>query len=97
MTIGIPGPHFDDTNFRLDFGKEGCAGRCGATVVPDLEDIGLEIRSAIDNTAFGIGIGVTHEQEVNASVGHLQDNGVLVDVIRKSGGWVEDRDGQAGV
>ena len=26
-----------------------------------------------------------------------QDDGVLVDVVRKRGGWVEDRDGQARV
>ncbi len=66
-------------------------------MVGDLEDVRLEICPAIGNTNFGIGIGVTHEQEGNASVGHLQDNGVLVDVVRQGGGWVEDRDGQAGV
>jgi len=31
------------------------------------------------------------------SLGHLQDEEVLVDVILKRGGWVEDRDGQAWV
>jgi len=25
------------------------------------------------------------------------DDGVLVDIVRKGGGWVEDRNGQAGV
>ena len=29
--------------------------------------------------------------------GHLQDDGVLVDIVRKRGGWVEGRDGQAWV
>jgi len=43
-------------------------------MVPYFEDICLKIRSAIGNTAFGIGIGITHEQEGNASVGHLQDD-----------------------
>ena len=66
-------------------------------MVPDLEDISLEIRSAIDNTAFGIGIGVTHEQEENTTAGHLQHDGVLVDIVREGGGWIEDRDGQARV
>ena len=56
-------PDFDNADLRMNFGKEGYAGRCGATVVPDFEDICLEIRSAIDNTAFGIGIGMTNEQE----------------------------------
>jgi len=63
-------------------------------VVPDLEDVGLKICPAIGNTAFGIGIHITHEQEGNASVGHFQDDGVLVDVVWEGGGWVEDRDGQ---
>jgi len=66
-------------------------------MVPDLEDVGLEICPAISNSCFGIGIGITHEQEGNASIGYLQDDGVLVDVVRKGGGWVEDRNGQAGV
>ena len=66
-------------------------------MVPDLEDIGLEIFPVIGNTAFSIGIGITHEQEGNASVGHLQDDGVLVDVVRKGGDWVEDLYGQARV
>jgi len=57
----------------------------------------LEIRSAIGNTAFGIGIGITHEPEGKASIGHLQDDGVLVDVVGEGDGWVEDRDGQARV
>ncbi len=35
-------------------------------MVPDLEDISLKIRSAIGNTVFGIGMGITHEQEGNA-------------------------------
>ena len=64
-------------------------------MVPDLEDIGLKIRSAIGKSAFGISISITHEQEGNSSSGHLQDDGVLVDTVRKRGGWVEDRDGQA--
>ena len=63
-------------------------------MVTDLEDVCLKIYSTIGNTGFGIGIAIAHEQEGNASVVHLQDDGVLVDVIRKSGGWVEDRDGQ---
>ena len=29
------------------------------------------------------GIGITHEQEWDASVGHPQDDGVLVDVVEK--------------
>ncbi|MCX6699395.1 MAG: hypothetical protein NTV68_05640 [Methanomicrobiales archaeon] len=56
-------PHFDDADLRLYFGKEGCAGRCGAARVADLEDISLKIRSTIGNTAFGIGMDITHEQE----------------------------------
>jgi len=40
--------------------------------VPDLEDIGPKIRPTIGNTAFSVGIGITHEQEGNASVGHFQ-------------------------
>jgi len=32
-------------------------------MVPDLEDIGLKICPAIGNTVFGIGIGITLEQE----------------------------------
>jgi len=32
-------------------------------MVPELEDVRLEIRPAIDNTVFGIGIRITHEQE----------------------------------
>ena len=63
-------------------------------MVPDLEDIGLEIFPVIGNTAFSIGIGITHEQEGNASVGHLQDEGVLVDIVGEGGGWIKDRDGQ---
>ncbi len=72
----------------------------GCTLVRNAElneAIFLEIRSAIDHTAFGIGMGITHEQEGNASVGHLQDDGVLVDVVRKGGDWVEDLYGQARV
>ncbi|GEM_PF-6126075 len=64
-------------------------------MVPDLEDICLNICSAICNSGFGVGIGITHEKEGNSPVGHLQDDGVLVDVVREGGGWVEDRDGQA--
>jgi len=30
-------------------------------------------------------------------VGHLQDDGVLVDVVREGGDWVEDRVGKARV
>jgi len=59
-------------------------------MVPDFEEVCLKIRSAIDNTAFGIGIGVTHEQEENTTAGHLQHDGVLVDIVREGGGWVED-------
>ncbi len=66
-------------------------------MILDLEDICLEICPAIGNTAFGIGIGITYEQEENASSGHLQDDGVLVDIIREGGGWVEDREGPARV
>jgi len=61
-------------------------------MILDLEDICLEICPAIGNTAFGIGIGITYEQEENASSGHLQDDGVLVYIIREGGGWVEDRE-----
>ena len=50
-------------------------------MVADFEDVCLKIRSAIGNTAFGISIGITHEQEGNASSGHLQDDGVLVEVV----------------
>ena len=57
-------------------------------MVPDLVDISLKICSAIGNAAFGIGIATAHEQEGNASSGHLQDNGALVDIVLKSGGWV---------
>jgi len=32
-------------------------------MVPDFEDISLKIRSTIGNTAFGIGICITHEPE----------------------------------
>jgi len=32
-------------------------------MVPDFEDICLKIRSAIGNTGFSVGIGITHEQE----------------------------------
>jgi len=32
-------------------------------VVPDLEDVGLEIRPAVGNLGFSIGIGITQEQE----------------------------------
>ena len=63
-------------------------------MVPDLEDVGLEICPAIGNSGFGIGIGITHEQDGNATVGHFKDDGVLVDIIREGGGWIEDRDGQ---
>ena len=56
-------------------------------MVPDLEDICLEIRSTIGNSGFGIGIGITHEKEGKASVGHLQDDGVLVDVVGEDGGY----------
>jgi len=31
--------------------------------VADFEEIGLEIRSTIGNTGFGVGIGITHEKE----------------------------------
>ncbi len=54
-------------------------------MVTNFEDIGLKIRTPISNAAFGIGIGITHEQEGNASSGHLQDEGVLVDYISWSG------------
>ncbi len=59
-------------------------------MVPDLEDICLVICCAISHSGFGIGIGITHEQEGNASGGHLQDDGVLVDVVGEGGGWVEE-------
>lgn len=50
-------------------------------MVPDLEDFNLKICSVIGRAAFGIGIDITHEQEGNTSAGHLQDDGVLVDVV----------------
>jgi len=56
-------PYFDDGGIHLYFSQEGRAGRCRASMVPDLEDDSLNTRSAIGNTAFGIGIDVTHEQE----------------------------------
>ncbi len=59
-------------------------------MVPDLEDVCLMIRSTVGLSGFDIGIGITHEQEGNTSVGHLQDDGVLFDVILKFGGWIED-------
>ena len=60
-------------------------------MVTYFEDICPEIRSAIGNKAFDIGIGITLEQEGNASGGHLPDDGVLVDVVGDGGSWVEDR------
>ena len=66
-------------------------------MVPDFEDIGLKICPAIGNTVFGVGIGITHEQEGNATVGHFQDDGVPVDVFREGGSGVADRDGQRSV
>jgi hypothetical protein len=36
-------------------------------MVPDLEDVSLEIRSTIGNTAFDDEICITHEQEGNTS------------------------------
>jgi len=65
-------------------------------VVPDFEDIYLKIRPAIGNSGFGFGIGITHVQEGNTSVGHFQYKGVLVDIVREGGGWVEDRYGKVG-
>ncbi len=61
-------------------------------MVPDFEDVSREICPAIGHTGFGIGIGIgiTHEQEGNTSSGHLQDDGILVEVVREGGGWVED-------
>jgi len=32
-------------------------------VVPELLDVGLKICHAIGNTAFGVGIDITHDQE----------------------------------
>ena len=52
-------------------------------MVANLEDISLKICPAIGNTVFGIGFGITHKQAGNTSSGHLQDDGVLVEIVRE--------------
>ena len=56
VTIGIPGPYFDDADLRMYFGQECWAGWCGTAMVTDFDNIGLKIRSSINHTAFCIGL-----------------------------------------